>query len=293
MVSLQKGLLSNGIVMVIFGSVYVFILLTGLLITIATSDADSAILGILWAIGGIMFVFSMPVYIMGLCKIGAASRDVGMKASRVTLFGIPLGVMGVISLFLNIPFLIEFVKNMDNRGLCIGMSLTMPLGWMLMAASSYCTVAHLRGKTHLVRAKTILTFELITGIALCVLLSLISTSLMDRFEALAPVYILLYVGPPLPVIIISAIQFFSCSKAYKLPETAPPVRVFSPTPKREPYMREPPLLPFVQYDFSGTLTPEMFAKGFCFNCQAFVSSSLEICPKCMSEIEKEEIVRII
>jgi len=246
-----------------------------------------------WILGGFVFVVTLPVYIIGISRIGAAAKDIGIKANRTTLMSIPLGVMASICFILNIGFTYAFLKYNDTDGMGTGMSITMILGWIFMSGSIFCSTAYLRDRFHLSRAKKILAWEISIGVLICLLLPSIFVDLFQDYIDGGLFFILIYFGLPIPVCVIGCVQFLSCNKLYKLPEKTTPIKVIPSAPAAEPLPSEPVLLPFIQYDFSETLTPEMFARGFCFNCQAFVSSDLKICPKCNSPLEREDIVRII
>lgn len=290
MVTLQRGLKNGGVVMILFGSIYTFVLAVGLILTLSGSNMKELI-AVLWGIGGIVFIFTTPVFILGLGRIAAAANDVGKKARWATLISLPLGLLGVASLFMAIAFLIRALEYYDTSGLGTGLSISMMAGWMLVAASNYCAVGYLRDKAHLARAKKILIAEIWVGMILCVILSLLADSVLEKFDTVGVLYMILFIGPPIPLTVIGAVQYLSSSRVFKLPDPATPVRVIDPSGKQPG--TGTPLLPFIQYDFSDTLTPEMFAKGFCFNCQAFVSEDFETCPKCQNEIERQDILRII
>lgn len=289
MVSLYKGLKYCGIAMIIFGSVWAFVLSTAFIFWYLI-DTPLEVLSLLWGLAGITFVFSTPVYILGISRIGAAAKDLGKSARRYALVAIPLGVAGVVSLFLSIGYLLQFF---EQEGGWLGLSLAGSPGWLLVAAANFFSVGRLRDREHLDRAKKIFFFEINGFLLVGIILSVVTYTMSTVGGDLTPSFLLLYLAPPIPLLIIGAVQFLSTAKLYKLPERSPYVEVVTPVSREAPPTDEQRLLPFVQYDFTDVLTPEMFAKGFCFNCQAFVSSELETCPKCNNDIETEEIVKII
>jgi len=291
MVTLHKGLRSVGVAMIIFGSAFAFLFLTGFLYVLSPNSL-ALFTGWFWGLGGLVFVFTLPVYMIGLCMVAAASRDVGAKAGKATLFALPLAVAGFISIFLSIPFFTRFIYTGDV-GMGVGTGITMPLGWMFLASANYCSVGYLRDQKHLKRARSILITEIWLGVFIGVFLSLMAGIVLDEIGAFGSVFLILYVGSPIPLIVIGAVQFISCSRLYFVRPSSGGVRVIPSRSADHRETPEMPLLPFIQYDFSDTLTPEMFAKGFCFSCQAFVSTEIVTCPKCGKEIERDDIVRII
>ncbi len=292
MVSIQKGLIAGGVSLIIFGSAYGFTVFVSMLVNLSLGALTEGTIAF-WAFGAFVFLVTLPVYIVGISRIGAAAKDIGKKANRATLMSIPLGVMASVCFILNIGFTFKFLQYDGDYGMNTGMSVTMIFGWILMAGSTFCSTAYLRDGFHLSRAKKILAWEVSIGIMVGILLLTSIDALFRDFLQGGMFFILIYFGLPIPVCVIGAVQFLSCNKLYKLPERTAPVKVITPSQAQEVRSSQPLLLPFIQYDFSDTLTPEMFAKGFCFNCQAFVSSDLEICPKCNSPLEREDIVRII
>ncbi len=291
MVTLQRGLKNGGVVMILFGSIYTFVLVMGLILYLSQGSLNE-LTAILWGLGGIVFIFTTPVFILGLGRIAAAANDVGKKARWATVLSLPLGLLGIASLIMAIAYLIRVLEYYDTAGLGTGLSITMTGGWMLIAASNYCAVGYLRDKAHLSRAKKILIAEIWLGMVLCVILSLMADSALEEFDTVGILYMILFIGPPIPLTVIGAVQYLSSSRVFKLPDPTTPVRVIESSPVKQ-HRTGGPLLPFIQYDFSDTLTPEMFAKGFCFHCQAFVSEEFVTCPKCHKDIEREDILRII